>query len=160
MVPGQSRHKFVHKTISVGESWLWWCTCYFSYGAGVGRSINRRITVQASLSKKWDPISKITRARRAWKCGTSVVHLLCKCLALSPNPSPPQKINVNIIICVWTWAFGHEAGLEILQLLKISEKLPLEWAGIVEQLQASEEFWKCSSNQSPWPQKKKVASYG
>jgi hypothetical protein len=46
----------------MGKSWAWWHMPVISAIAG---SINRKILVQASLGKKQDPISKITREKRA-----------------------------------------------------------------------------------------------
>jgi hypothetical protein len=37
----------------------------------MARSINRRIAVQTSMSKKQDPFSKITRVKRGWRHGSS-----------------------------------------------------------------------------------------
>jgi hypothetical protein len=57
------RKVVVHKTpISTEKGWLWWCT---SLNPAIAGSINRRTVVQAGLGKKRDPISKITRAKRA-----------------------------------------------------------------------------------------------
>jgi hypothetical protein len=53
-------------------------------------SINR-IRVQASPGKKQDPISGITRAKRAKGVTWAVEHLPCKCKGLSSNTSPRKK---------------------------------------------------------------------
>jgi hypothetical protein len=45
------------------------------------------ITVQARMSKKQDPISKITRAKRADGMTKVVEHLPSKCKALNSNSS-------------------------------------------------------------------------
>jgi hypothetical protein len=54
-------------------------------------SLNRRIVVQASLGKKQDPISKITRENRAGVVTQMVKHLPSKCKALSSKPSTEKK---------------------------------------------------------------------
>jgi hypothetical protein len=48
--------------------------------------------VQVSLSKKQDPISKITRAKRTGGVAQIEERLLCKCEALSSKPTT-TKIN-------------------------------------------------------------------
>jgi hypothetical protein len=54
-------------------------------------SINSRTAVQASLGKKGDPISKITRAKRARGAAQVVECLPSKWKALSLNPSTDQE---------------------------------------------------------------------
>jgi hypothetical protein len=49
-------------------------------------SINRRTGVQGCLSKKQDPISKITQAKRAGGMAQAVQYLPSKCKALRLNP--------------------------------------------------------------------------
>jgi hypothetical protein len=63
---------------------------------------NRRIVVQAHLSKKQDLISKITRAKRSGGMAQVVEHLPSKCETLSSNPSTGKKkkvISVQVIMC-------------------------------------------------------------
>jgi hypothetical protein len=50
-----------------------------------------RIMVQTSLGKKRDPISKITRAKRAGGVAQVVEPLPSKCKALSSNPKTKKK---------------------------------------------------------------------
>jgi hypothetical protein len=47
--------------------------------------------VQGSLGKKQDPITKITRAKKAGGVAKVVEHLPPKCKALSPHPVLPKK---------------------------------------------------------------------
>jgi hypothetical protein len=56
------------------------CTCHPSNGG-------RKTTVQASLDKKWDPIFKVTRAKRVEGMAQAVERLPSKCEALSSNSS-------------------------------------------------------------------------
>jgi hypothetical protein len=58
MVWGQPGQK-VHKTPISINSWAWWHVPVTQATAG---SLNR-MAVQGGLGKKWDPISKITRAK-------------------------------------------------------------------------------------------------
>jgi hypothetical protein len=55
---------------------------------------NRRITIQASLGKKQDPISKLTRAERTEDVTQVVEYLPTKRKALSSNPVPPKNNNI------------------------------------------------------------------
>jgi predicted membrane channel-forming protein YqfA (hemolysin III family) len=58
------------------ESWVWW---YMPVKAAIA---GWRILIQATLGKRQDPVSKITRVKRVW-CMTQVVkHLLSKCKTL------------------------------------------------------------------------------
>jgi hypothetical protein len=64
------------------------------------------ITVEASLGKKQDPVSKIIRAKRVRGVTQAVERLPRKCEALSSNPSislplalpfpPPKKWYIHI----------------------------------------------------------------
>jgi hypothetical protein len=47
--------------------------------------------VQASLGKKGDPVSKITRVKRAGGMAKVVEYLSSKCEVLSSNPSTTKK---------------------------------------------------------------------
>jgi hypothetical protein len=58
-------------------------------------SINRRITVQARLGKKQDPISKITRAKRVGGVKQAVEYLPRKYENLSSNPSTTKNKQKN-----------------------------------------------------------------
>jgi hypothetical protein len=51
--------------------------------------------VQASLGKKQDPISKITRAKRAGGMAQGVEHTSQKHEALSFKPSTAKKKKIN-----------------------------------------------------------------
>jgi hypothetical protein len=50
-------------------------------------SINRRTVVQPGLVKKQDPVSKMTRTKRAGDMAQVAEHLPGKCEAVSSNPS-------------------------------------------------------------------------
>jgi hypothetical protein len=50
------------------NSWAQWHTLVLP---ATVRSINRRIKVQVSLGKKWDPILKTTKEEKGWRCGSS-----------------------------------------------------------------------------------------
>jgi hypothetical protein len=52
---------------------------------------NRRISVQAGLGKNEDPVSKITRAKKAGCMAHIVEHLPSKCKTLSSNHSTTKK---------------------------------------------------------------------
>jgi hypothetical protein len=56
-----------------------------------GRKYKIGGVVQASLGKKPDPISKITRTKRARSVTQAVKHLSSKCKALSSNHSTAKK---------------------------------------------------------------------
>jgi hypothetical protein len=47
--------------------------------------------IQASLGKKWDPFSKITRAKMAGGVAQVIEHLPSKCEVLSSNFSNANK---------------------------------------------------------------------
>jgi hypothetical protein len=63
-------------------------------------STNRRITVQANLGIKWDPISKITKAKSTGNMTQVVEDLPDKCKAWSSTPSTigkkKKQLNCNI----------------------------------------------------------------
>jgi hypothetical protein len=100
---------------------------------------NRRITIQASLGKKQDPISKLTRAERTEDVTQVVEYLPTKRKALSSNPVPPK--NNNIILNHQAWWFTlvipapWEAEARGGQPGPYSENLSQKkWAGSVTQL--------------------------
>jgi hypothetical protein len=53
---------------------------------------NRRLTLQAHLSKKLDPTSKITGAKTVGSVVQVIEHLPCKRGALSSKPGITKKI--------------------------------------------------------------------
>jgi hypothetical protein len=55
--------------------------------------INRKIVVQASVDKKWNPISKLTRAKNAGGMTQVVKHLPSKCEAPCSSPSTTKNIR-------------------------------------------------------------------
>jgi hypothetical protein len=58
---------------------------------------NSKITVQVSLGKRWDSISKITRGKRAGGVAQAGEHLPSKHEAPSSNPNnPPKKYSTEI----------------------------------------------------------------
>jgi hypothetical protein len=52
--------------------------------------------VQVSLGKKQDPISKITRAKKAGGVAQAVEHLPSKCKTLSSKPSIAKTFFFNL----------------------------------------------------------------
>jgi hypothetical protein len=56
---------------------------------------SKRIMVQTGLGKKWGPISKTARARRAGGVAQAIEHLPSKHEATNSNPSIAKKIKVN-----------------------------------------------------------------
>jgi hypothetical protein len=64
-VPGWPRQKGLQDPISLEKSWVWW---HVPVIPAITVNLNRKIAVQASLGKKQDLISKITRAKglQAW----------------------------------------------------------------------------------------------
>jgi hypothetical protein len=87
MVRGQPGQKSLQDPISVGKAecggvclssqWEW--------------EASSRIVVQVSLGKKWDPISKITRAEGSGGVAQMDLLLPSKCKALSSNTSTAKK---------------------------------------------------------------------
>jgi hypothetical protein len=53
--------------------------------------INKMITVQTSLDKNKDLISKVTKAERADGMSQVIEALLNKCNVLNPTPEPKKK---------------------------------------------------------------------
>jgi hypothetical protein len=58
-------------------------------------STDKRITIQASLGIKRDPIFKITNAKRAAEVVQVVEHLPSKCKTLS---STPRHVHTNAVL--------------------------------------------------------------
>jgi hypothetical protein len=61
---GGTIHKTSSQPVTSNKLGVLVCTSHPS-----DRSISRKITVQSSLDKKQNPISKITGIKKGWKCG-------------------------------------------------------------------------------------------
>jgi hypothetical protein len=78
-VSGQLGKKFARPCLN-RKSWVWWCEPVIPATAGIR---NRRIVVQTGPGKKRDPISKITRAKRAGGVTQGIESLASKQKMLS-----------------------------------------------------------------------------
>jgi hypothetical protein len=68
--------------------WMQWHPCHPSYT----RSINRRITVQASPNIIVKPYLKNNQSKQGWGCDSSSSR---KCMALNSNPSTTKKLKIK-----------------------------------------------------------------
>jgi hypothetical protein len=71
-----------------------------AYHPSYSGSINRRIEVQAGPSKKQNPVSEITKAKRAGSVAQVVEFLPSKLKSLSSNPELQKNKYIKVIIKV------------------------------------------------------------